>query len=241
MATRYQEVFQDIESKIRCGEYAPNTVLPSESEFREIYHVSRDTVRRALALLAENGYIQKKHGKGSIVIGMISPVNFPISGLTSYKELEEIQGFKSETKMVSLSRYTLDEKEAHLIAFPVGAEVWKLVRQRLIDGQAVVLDIDYLLCEFVPNLTKEIAEDSIYAYFEEELNLAISYAKKEITVSDTTEMDKRYLDLRSKDNSVVSVKSHVFLEDTSMFQYTESRHRVDKFQFVEFARRRRTL
>ena len=29
----------------------------------------------------------------------------------------------------------------------------------------------------------------------------------------------------------------VYLEDTSLFQYTESRHRPDKFQFVDFARR----
>ncbi|XLG13386.1 Trehalose operon transcriptional repressor [Bacillus velezensis] len=33
------------------------------------------------------------------------------------------------------------------------------------------------------------------------------------------------------------VKNRVFLEDTSLFQYTESRHRLDKFRFVDFARR----
>lgn len=36
---------------------------------------------------------------------------------------------------------------------------------------------------------------------------------------------------------VVVVRNYVYLEDTTLFQYTESRHRLDKFQFVDFARR----
>ena len=36
---------------------------------------------------------------------------------------------------------------------------------------------------------------------------------------------------------VVVVKSYTYLEDRSLFQYTESRHRTDKFKFVDFARR----
>lgn len=31
--------------------------------------------------------------------------------------------------------------------------------------------------------------------------------------------------------NIVVIKSLVYLEDTSLFQYTESRHRPDKFRF----------
>lgn len=34
-------------------------------------------------------------------------------------------------------------------------------------------------------------------------------------------------------------KFYVYLEDASLLQYTESRHRLDKFRFVDFARRER--
>ncbi|MFR5172363.1 MAG: trehalose operon repressor, partial [Clostridium paraputrificum] len=34
------------------------------------------------------------------------------------------------------------------------------------------------------------------------------------------------------------IRSEVYLEDTRLFQYHESRHRVDKFKFVDFARRK---
>ena len=76
----------------------------------------------------------------------------------------------------------------------------------------------------------------IYEYIENELGLRIACAKKEITVQGATEEDKRYLDMKSFD-MVVVVKSYTYLDDTSLFQYTESRHRPDKFVFIDFARR----
>jgi GntR family transcriptional regulator, trehalose operon transcriptional repressor len=36
---------------------------------------------------------------------------------------------------------------------------------------------------------------------------------------------------------VVVIRSQVYLDDANLFQFTESRHRPDKFRFVDFARR----
>ena len=60
--------------------------------------------------------------------------------------------------------------------------------------------------------------------------------EKEITVQTATEEDQRLLDLRGYD-MVAVVKSYTYLEGRKLFQYTESRHRPDKFKFVDFARR----
>ena len=47
------------------------------------------------------------------------------------------------------------------------------------------------------------------------------------------------MDLTTEDQHVVIVRSLVYLEDTRCFQYSESIHRLDKFRFVDFARRRK--
>jgi GntR family trehalose operon transcriptional repressor len=86
-------------------------------------------------------------------------------------------------------------------------------------------------------LSKEICNDSIFEYIEEELGLTISFAKKEILVEEPTAEDRELLDLEGFHNVVV-VRSQVYLEDASQFQFTEARHRPDKFRFVDFARRR---
>ena len=47
---KFKEIFADLEQKILNGVYPANTLLPSESQMMEKYHVSRETVRKALSL-----------------------------------------------------------------------------------------------------------------------------------------------------------------------------------------------
>ena len=77
---------------------------------------------------------------------------------------------------------------------------------------------------------------SLYNYIENELGLKISFARKEFTVVKATEEEKNLLDMHEYD-LLVCVKSYTYLEDASLFQYTISKHRPDKFRFVDFARR----
>jgi GntR family trehalose operon transcriptional repressor len=131
----------------------------------------------------------------------------------------------------------IDDKTAHVTGFEAGAVCWKLIRTRAIDQKKVILDKDILLTTIVPELDTEIAKDSIYRYFENQLGLTISFAEKEITIDALTDEDRELLDLNQHDINIVSVKSRVFTSDARQFQYTESRHQVDKFRFFDFARR----
>jgi GntR family trehalose operon transcriptional repressor len=234
---KFHDIFLELEKGILEGVYQPGSLLPSENQLVEQYSVSRETIRKALNLLINAGYIQKKQGKGSIVLN-VRKFDLPISGVISYKELQRAQKMQSITRVVELAEDQVSESLAQLTGWTKNAPIWRLVRQREIDGEVVIVDIDYLLKEIIEELPKERAEDSIYDYFENDLGLAISYAQKEITVEPITEADQRLMTL-DKDTHVVVVRSVVCLEDTRCFEYTESRHRLDKFKFVDFARRRK--
>lgn len=233
---KFHDIFLELEKGILEGDYQPGTLLPSENQLVEHYSVSRETIRKALNLLINSGYIQKKQGKGSIVLN-VRKFDLPISGVISYKELQSAQQIHSVTKVVELKEERVSENLARLTGWKKDAAVWRLVRQREIDGEVVIVDIDYLLKEIVQQLPEQRAADSIYDYFENDLGLAISYAQKEITVEAMTEEDQQLMDVQEYTHVVV-VRSVVSLEDTRCFEYTESRHRLDKFKFVDFARRR---
>ncbi|WP_411334407.1 trehalose operon repressor [Metabacillus indicus] len=232
---KYLAIYQELADLIKQGILAPDETIPSENELAAKYETSRETIRKALNLLAQNGFIQKVKGKGSIVLD-VTKMSFPVSGLVSFKELSQNLGRTSRTKVEKLALIKPDPFITQQLNLSGGDEVWEVVRSRNIDGESIILDKDYLNSRFIPSLTKEICEDSIYRYIEEELGLKISFAKKEIVVEECTEEDYAYLDLHSFTHIVV-VKNHVYLDDTSLFQYTESRHRLDKFRFVDFARR----
>ncbi|MBU3087287.1 trehalose operon repressor [Clostridium gasigenes] len=235
MDSKYLSIYNNILGKIENGIYQVNDKLPSENILMKEYNVSRDTIRKSLNILEQNGYIQKTKGKGSFVLD-INKFNFPVSGVVSFKEITDKLGKCSET-IVELLECIIPRKSiSNKLELAPEDKVWEIIRTRAIDGEKVILDKDYVAEKFVENLSEDICKKSLYEYVENDLGLKIAYAKKEITVQMTTEEDKKYLDMRSFEMIVV-VKSYTYLDDTSLFQYTESRHRPDKFVFVDFARR----
>ncbi len=232
---KYLTIYQDLVDKINQKHWKDSKMLPSENDLALIYEVSRETIRKSLDLLAQNGFIQKVRGKGSIILDS-EKFDFPVSGIVSFKELATSLDLQVETIVNELSMVEANEKLQSKLSVSAKEPVWKVVRTRKIAGEKVILDKDYFNRDFIPYLTKEICGNSIYQYLENELELNISYARKEIVVEEPTTEDRNLLDLEDHANIVV-IRSMVYLDDTSLFQFTESRHRPDKFKFVDFARR----
>ncbi|MBA2175092.1 trehalose operon repressor [Halobacillus locisalis] len=235
MKNKFLFIYNDLVRMIQQGKINPGDTLPSEHELTNRYESSRETVRKALNLLAQNGYIQKVRGKGSVVLDH-GKFEFPVSGLTSFKELSNQLGQDFQTIVHELSLEIAEEGVREHLQCKRDQKLWKVVRSRQIAGEKIILDKDYIREDLVPALSTSIAEESLYAYIEDELKLDISFAKKEIVVEKVTEEDRRYLDLLDHEQVVV-IRSYVYLADATLFQFTESRHRPDKFQFVDFARR----
>lgn len=67
--TLYQRVTQDLREKILSGELAPGAQLPPEDALCRRYRVSRITIRRAVAELAQQRLLVRKQGIGTFVTG----------------------------------------------------------------------------------------------------------------------------------------------------------------------------
>ena len=63
----YQKVYSQLKDQIIRGETPNGTILPSERELGEIYHVDRTTIRKAFQILSEENLVSKHAGKGTIV------------------------------------------------------------------------------------------------------------------------------------------------------------------------------
>lgn len=177
---------------------------------------------------------KKNKGKGSVVLD-INRIAFPVSGVTSFKELTKTLHGEVKTIVTLFSEEKLDEEIQKALYVKEGI-VYHVKRIREIEGEKIILDEDYLIKDIVNGLSYQDAENSLYEYIEKKLGLKISFARKEITVVKATEKEKQLLDMLDYD-LLVCVKSYVYLEDATLFQYTISKHRPDKFRFVDFARK----
>ncbi len=235
LASKYILVSNDLAARIQSGMYPAGSRMPAESQLIREYGVSRDTLRKALAVLEQEGYIQKARGREALVLDR-EKVVFPVSGLTSFQELAEAEGYHTRTEVVLLESVRGSRELMKALDLTRDEEAWRLYRVREIEGERVILDKDFLSRKYVPRLQEENCTGSLYKYLEEELGLKIGCAQKEITACRPSEEDRRYLDL-GKNDIVIAVRSYVYLENGALFQHTESRHRWDRFRFVDFARR----
>ena len=147
-------------------------MLPSEHMLIREYDCSRNTVRRALAELAAEGYVQPLHGKGvRNIFQPIEQTSFTVGGIESFKESAERNRQKSSTEVVQFAEIMTDRKISRKTGFREGSELIYIQRLRFLDGKPLILDHNYFLKELVKDLTPEIAARSIYDYLEGELGV----------------------------------------------------------------------
>lgn len=232
------DIYKDLKAKIENGEYKYQELLPSENHLILTYDCSRNTVRRALGALVTDGYVQTMQGKG--VRNIFQPTlraTFTIGGIESFKESAIRNHQTPRTDVLYFAELTADAKISDRTGFPVGAELYYVQRLHYLDEKALILNHNYFRKDVVRDLTKEIAENSIYEYIEQVLHVSIVTSKRTMTVEKMTEIDEHYLELGDY-NCLAVVSSQTYNSDGIMFEYTQSRHRPDYFRFQDNATRR---
>lgn len=235
MKSKYRTIYEDYVNQIETGRLRPGSSLPAEAQIMERYQASRDTIRKAMMLLEQQGYIIKQRGKESIVAER-ERVDFPVSRIISFSELVDIKQMDVVTTLEDFCLICGDERIMEKMRIDEEEEVYRISRVRCISGRRSILDKDYILKSEAGKLTRKICEGSLYSYFEQELGLRISHARKEITVQPASREDRMLLDLGDHPYVAV-VSSYTRLDSGVLFQYTESRHCIDEFRFVEYAKR----
>ena len=62
----YEQLYRFVLGEIEAGRLAPGARVPSEKALADQFRVSRITSKRALEKLAQDGLIQRAHGRGIV-------------------------------------------------------------------------------------------------------------------------------------------------------------------------------
>lgn len=68
VSTKYLKIVANIKEMIAAGEIMPGGKLPSENQLSVQYGVSRHTIRKAISILSDQGYLVSMHGKGTYLV-----------------------------------------------------------------------------------------------------------------------------------------------------------------------------
>lgn len=236
---KYDHIYRDLKEKIETEFYSYQQMLPSENTLVKDYGCSRNTVRRAVAELTSDGYVQPMHGKG--VRNIFRPIEqtaFTVGGIESFRESAARNKKKPFTQVLQFAEIIADAKIERRTGFPQGTPLYYIQRLRSLDGIPLILDHNYFLKELTEGITLEIACSSVYDYLENIKGLTISTSKRTLTVEKVTQVDEKYIDLKDY-NCMAVITSQTFNDNGIQFEYTQSRHRPDYFMFQDVATRRK--
>ena len=236
--SKFEAIYRELKSDIESEKLPYQSLMPSENQLIVRFDCSRNTVRRAIAMLAEEGYVQPMHGRGvRVIYTKTQTPPFLLAGIESFRESAKRNNLgELSTRVIRFTEITADEHVARHTGFPVGTELYYIQRVRSLDGDPCVFDINLDDKKLVPGLNKEICVHSIYNYIENDLGMPIVMSKRTITVERVTQMDEDSLDLKGYDTLAV-VTGQTFNSEGVMFEYTQTRHRPDYFTFQTTALR----
>jgi GntR family transcriptional regulator len=158
----HERVRQQLTSDVVAGVYPRGTRLPSERELCTRLSVSRVTLRRALAGLADEGLLAPSHGRGWYVAA--ERVGEPANVLMSFSAMAQAQRLTPSSRVLSQLVRPADLDEAHQMGVAPGAEILDLRRLRMLDGLPVALDRSRVPMAISADLAdRDFAQGSLYA------------------------------------------------------------------------------
>ena len=161
--TLYDQIKDDLLSKIKDGTYPEGQTIPSELELAEMYGVSRPTIRQALQILVSDGYLEKRRRRGTVVTKPKVSQSFTMS-ISSFEDAMRLAGRLPKTKVLVFKRERANaEVEKHL-ELTRDQDVFKLVRLRYADNLPNVFVESYIPCTLYPGLDSfDFNESRLYA------------------------------------------------------------------------------
>ncbi|HNW58007.1 MAG TPA: GntR family transcriptional regulator [Bacteroidales bacterium] len=230
---RHRRLYEVLRKHILDGVYKEGDLLPSENELCQIYGMTRPTVRQSLSTLANDGYIRKHQGKGSIVhqlpreIGILS-----VSGTTSALGDRNLKT-KIIVKPVSMPwpgnfMFSLSEleKESGCI---------HMERLRLLDDVPIFYDINNIANINLPRFTaRQFENKSLIKILRDSYHIEIKGGEQRIKAIPASPEIGPFLNLK-KGQPVLHLERKMETNIPGLFLYSEIFCNTEKYSiFGEF-------
>lgn len=142
----YEQIKQDIRTKINTKVFAPNGKIPTEAQLMSYYDASRVTVRRSLQDLTEEGLLIKRHGIGVFVLP--KKIERRVLDIVSFAKDTKSQGISVTTKIISKRVIKAKKIDVEKLEVNMDEDVILIERLRYIDEEPVMLERCYFKKEY---------------------------------------------------------------------------------------------
>ena len=226
----YYQIQKSIMDALESNEWKTGEIMPSERELSNNFKVSRITIRKALERLIYEGYINKKRGRGAVILGPKVQERLFDRLTGTFQDLNE-KGFDIKNKILSYNQRIpkIDEQENLKINKKEAVIFFK--RLRFIDGVAYHYSETSIPRKICPNLdSKLLVNDSLINVLTKDYALNIYKVKRVLFASIAGIKESKLLNIQVG-SPIFSFYNTAYLKDSTAVEYSLNKIRGDISKF----------
>lgn len=221
----YKRLKTAIEAAVRNHAFKSGSVLPGERSLAEALSLSRVTVRKAFAMLEEEGMLNRRQGARS-EIG--SRVEKSLSTLTSFSEDLRARGMEPGCIWLSKQLTRPSPTEMMALGISANAQVLRMRRVRTADGAPIAVEHAAVPVRFLPSPAS--VSDSLYDALAQRGFLPRRAIQRMRARAASLE-DAQHL--RCEPGApILTTERRCFLGDGEIVEYCETRYKGEVYDFV---------
>jgi GntR family transcriptional regulator len=227
---RYQQLRDDLVSRIAAGEWAPEEAIATEAELGQFYNVSTGTVRKAIDLLVSDGVLTRTQGKGTFV----RRPRFDSSLFRFFRFVSrDGQPVRPTARVLRREVVKPNEEIRNALGMKASEKAIHLSRVRMIEGQAVLSEEIWLpraRFEALAALPLDKFEDLLYPLYERLCKQMVASATEILRVEQATAETASLLGMKTG-SPVILVHRVASDFAGTPFEWRSTRGAADTFQY----------
>lgn len=225
----YLQLESIIRNDIENGVYSQGDLLPSESQYMEIYNVSRVTVRQAFAILEQNKFIKRYRGKGTIVTH--EKIGESISQVISFTDEMKKHNISMNTSFCTIEKTVPNTKVASALGILKTDPCFKLTRVRNVDDAPIVFTITWLKSIVDLPLDEKEYEESLYKMLSDRFGIVIAHCTDTLEAALPNDIVKNRLQIDDSMPIFIRVRQG-YLSDGNIYEYSVSYYPGNRYKYI---------
>ncbi len=234
----YLTVYHALKQQIKEKKYPCGTLLPTEPELCAEFAVSRTTIRKAIGMLVDDGYIKVTQGKGTEVLDASTVQK--LNCVSSITETLIAKGCVVTTKGMDIRIVSSSPDVAKALQITPGEEVYQIQRIQCADGEPIAIMINYLKVGQTPELESYVNTFSgLYAFLEERYGILMREAVEYLSATVASFTESQLLNINVGDPLLCSRR--ITNNSLGIFEYSVNKLVASKYEYCVYLQSKENL
>jgi len=231
----YTQIVKELRQNIHQGIYQVGDKLPAEAKLSEYFAVNRHTLRRAIAILKNEGLLKVDQGRGTFVLA--KPIQYVIGKRVRYNNTLNAQGQNPSFQLLQVVEILANASIAQKLEIEEGAAVALIERLAFADEQPLSISSSYFPLHRFPEIIQEEAiqflreKNSISQLLKELYNCDHICHRTHVYARTVEHRDASFLEI-PLDRPILLAESINVDEDGKIIEYGMARFRGDRMELV---------